>query len=354
MTPRLSIVICTYNPRLDFLGRTLDSLRAQTLDLGDWELLLVDNASTNDWAKSVELAWHPKARIVKEEKIGLTMARLRGIQEASGELLLFVDDDNVLAPDYAERVIEVADRHRQLGCFGAGQIVPEFEEPPSADLRRYTEMLALRVVGSPQWSNNLATAMPYGAGMAVRRDVALQYHRTVASCAVRVQLDRKGSALNSGGDDEFSWVASEIGCGIGVFPELSLTHLIDRRRVQQDYLLRLAEGHAFSHRLLDHLHGVRKDAPMPEPSLVVLVKYLITARVWSFLNEALRYLSFRQCSSTDRKFLLAKIRGHDAAVQFINSLGQVGCKRPQSPISSARWSNSGVGSNLEGHVNNRV
>src|SRR5690348_12350374 len=96
----LSVIICTHNHRLEYLSRTLEALRVQTLPMAEWELLLIDNASRSAVAASVNLTWHPNARHIREEVLGLTPARLRGIQEARGKLVVFVDDDNLLDPDY--------------------------------------------------------------------------------------------------------------------------------------------------------------------------------------------------------------------------------------------------------------
>jgi glycosyltransferase involved in cell wall biosynthesis len=93
---QLSVIICTHNPRSDYLRRTLESLRAQTLPTKEWELLLVDNASSEPLASRWDLRWHDNALHVREEELGLTPARLRGIRQSRGRLLIFVDDeDNV-------------------------------------------------------------------------------------------------------------------------------------------------------------------------------------------------------------------------------------------------------------------
>ncbi|HTA29597.1 MAG TPA: glycosyltransferase family 2 protein, partial [Candidatus Cybelea sp.] len=95
-SPRCSVIICTHNPRPACLRRTLDSLRTQTLPFELWEFLLIDNASQPPLMGESDLSWHSQARHVREEELGLTPARLRGIKESAGELLIFIDDDNVL------------------------------------------------------------------------------------------------------------------------------------------------------------------------------------------------------------------------------------------------------------------
>jgi len=118
--PELSIIICTHNPRQDYLSRTLDALRAQTLPMAEWELLVVDNASHSPVAASISLTWHPNARHVKEEVLGLTPARLRGIQEAQGQVLVFVDDDSLLESSYLELAMGIAKSRPDRGLLGSG------------------------------------------------------------------------------------------------------------------------------------------------------------------------------------------------------------------------------------------
>src|SRR5258705_5151124 len=87
----LSVIICAHNPRLQYLQRVFDGLRSQTVELAQWELLLVDNASTVPLAESIDLTWHPSARHLREMTLGAAWSRLRGITEAGGEFFIFGD-----------------------------------------------------------------------------------------------------------------------------------------------------------------------------------------------------------------------------------------------------------------------
>src|SRR5208337_5568979 len=113
----VSTIICTHNPRADYLRRVLDALKAQTLPQERWELLLIDNASKEPLAAAWGLNWHRNARHIREDEPGLTPARLRGIKESVGELLVFVDDDNVLDPSYLETALSLAKRLQHIGAF---------------------------------------------------------------------------------------------------------------------------------------------------------------------------------------------------------------------------------------------
>lgn len=253
---KLSVVICTRNPRESYLTRVLQALQNQSLSKDQWELLVVDNASDEPLATRFALDWHPAARHVREMEPGLTPARLRGINEAAGDILIFVDDDNVLEPTYLQTAERISHTHPFLGAWG-GEIVGEFEVQPPANLVRYLGLLALREVREIRWSNTPEdwNSQPFGAGLCVRRAVARTYADECGRSRLRRELDRRGSDTLSGGDMDMVLTARVLDLGWGVFPSLSVTHLIPRSRLEFSYLLKLTEGIAASGVLLDLLHS---------------------------------------------------------------------------------------------------
>jgi glycosyltransferase involved in cell wall biosynthesis len=253
--PEISVIICTHNPRPDFLRRALEALQRQTISKERWELLLIDNACYEPLAKSWDLVWHPHARHVREEEPGLTPARLRGIREARGGLLVFIDDDNVLAADFLENAETLAAKHPYLGVFGAGILEPEFEVTPPPELNPHLKMLALRRVPTARWSNNTEDfdSLPWGAGLCVKRRVAEDFRKLLGRINITKLLGRQGDQLFAGEDDVFSWASVLGGQGFGVFPELRLTHLISGQRLNRRYFLRLIHDHTFSHGVLSYL-----------------------------------------------------------------------------------------------------
>jgi glycosyltransferase involved in cell wall biosynthesis len=252
---QVSVIICSLNPRPDYFGRVLESLRAQTLATDQWELLLVDNASDRPLADSWDLSWHPHHRKVREEEQGLTPARLRGIKESEGQLIVFVDDDNLPASDYLERALEVERAYPYLSVFGAGALKPEFEVEPRPHVRHLCPLLGLRTVSRPLWTNNPkdSPCIPWGAGLCAKRAAAIVYVQLVERMGIGHLLDRRGSHLFSGGDDLFSWVSAQAGWGFGLFPTLRITHLVRAERVSEPYLLRLINDHAYSHAILRYV-----------------------------------------------------------------------------------------------------
>ncbi|PYV61562.1 MAG: family 2 glycosyl transferase [Acidobacteria bacterium] len=253
----ISVITCTHNPRPDYLAETVEALARQRLPFDRWEYLLIDNASSPERTPKVDLSWHPQARMIREETLGLTPARLRGIREAQGGLLVFVDDDNVLDPNFLEEAMKVADQKPFLGSW-SGQCRACFDEPPPEWTRRYWGNLVIREFDSDVWSNmpRLPQTMPCGAGLCIRRVVAQRYlalHEN--GDRKRFQFDRTGDSLISGGDNDLAACACELGMGIGLISALKLTHLIPPERVTLDYLAKLAEGIYFSAVILDALYA---------------------------------------------------------------------------------------------------
>jgi glycosyltransferase involved in cell wall biosynthesis len=257
---RTSVIICTHNPRPEYLCRALVALKTQTLPLQSWELLIIDNASREKLSDTWDLSWHPNARHLREDELGLTSARLRGIREARSDTLVFVDDDNILASDFLERVQAIIADNPHLGVFGAGILEAEFEASPPPEVVPFLGHLALRSVSSKLWSNNPAdiTVIPWGAGMIVTRDIADFYISLVEQLNIKTMLDRRGQQLYCGGDDLFSRAATMIGKGFGLFPDLRVVHLISADRLNPHYLVQLMHDHSFSHEILRYrLTGIQ-------------------------------------------------------------------------------------------------
>jgi glycosyltransferase involved in cell wall biosynthesis len=243
----VSIVLPSHNPRRDFLDLVLGALRRQTLPTSQWELIVVDNHSEQALADLLNLSWHPSVTILREDQLGLTRARLVGFQQAHGDLVVLVDADNVLAPDYLEKAIRISTEFPYLGTW-SGQVELKLETPGNPPPPQLRHLLCERCVEAPVWSNDRhhVAATPWGAGMCIRREVFTAYVEAIRTNPRRLQLDLHGRGLAYGGDTDIAYIGCSIGFGMGVFPELKITHLIPEERCTLPYLLRNLEAHAYS------------------------------------------------------------------------------------------------------------
>lgn len=297
----ISVITCAHNPRANYLEQVIDALKHQTLARDGWEYLLIDNASREPLASAVNLSWHSHARLIREEKLGLTHARLRGIRESTGEILVFVDDDNVLDADYLEQVIKIADTWPILGAF-SGQVRASFEETPPEWTRPYWRRLAINEFDRDSWSNVpcMEQTTPNGAGLCVRRRVAEEYLAYHSSGKRRIVLDRIGASLLSAGDLDLAATACDLGLGNGLFTSLRVTHLIPQERTSEEYLLGLLEAQAVSSRLLQ---SFRTNGQAPAKK-----------RLKTVVADQLRPLFMSQ---RDRRFFRAIRNGERKAIELL-------------------------------------
>jgi glycosyltransferase involved in cell wall biosynthesis len=259
---RISVIICSYNPRDKWMLRVLKALQDQTLPLDQWELLLVDNASGVPLEKNYDVSWHPHGTNLREEMLGKMFAWTKGINKAKGEILVFVDDDNVLAPDYLEQVLSIAESHPFIGAWG-GSLVPEFESIPPSWIQEHKWRLGIDDVQEDIWSNLREgfETKPAGAGMCVRHLVAEHYLKWCRDNEMSNALDRKGNAVTGYGDMNLALCAIDLGLGTGKFARLRLTHLIATERLTLDYFVRQAEGDASSLLMYRAIRGFPLKAP---------------------------------------------------------------------------------------------
>lgn len=115
--PIISVVICTYN-RSDLLEILLHSMGQQTLDPAYYEIIVIDNNSTDATAATVEKFDQLKnLRYILELKQGLSHARNRGWREALGEYVAYVDDDCKVPEGWLTAAVETI-KAVEPGIFG--------------------------------------------------------------------------------------------------------------------------------------------------------------------------------------------------------------------------------------------
>lgn len=287
--PALTVILPTHNPHAGRLARTLRALRAQTLAASDWELVIVDNASTPAISPSSLAADVPdNLRVVPETRPGLSHARRRGFLEARGEFFVLVDDDNVLIPGYLASVLAHFEADPALGAIG-GPIRPEFETEPPSWTREFHPLLALRDLGPAPLRAGLRPAdgsreaypacAPVGAGMALRRAAAQAWLDHADPAAL---TDRQGRELSSGGDNDIVIHALRAGWLAGYFPDLTLTHLIPAARLEAPYLARLNRGIQRSWLQLLLRHGLSPWPPISRHTVPLRrAKAWFVHRAWS-------------------------------------------------------------------------
>ena len=108
---RISVIVPTYRAG-DYLWECLESLKNQTLSADKWELLIILNGCDEPWraqiAAFIEAHTMTQARLVQTDTAGVSNARNIGLDQAQGEYITFVDDDDYVSPRYLEELLTIA------------------------------------------------------------------------------------------------------------------------------------------------------------------------------------------------------------------------------------------------------
>lgn len=245
---KITVVIVTHNPRPDLLRRTLAALWVQTFPIPDWELVVVDNASVSALTADVLDASPVAARLVREERLGIAFARFAGIDAARNEITVFVDDDNLLAPNYLASASAFLKAHPEVGALG-GLIEPEFESMAPAWVLAHVDLLAVRDLGRQtiisDWNQGkrreFPWCSPYGAGLVSRTD-CLRRYREYAESGNPISIGRVGLKKLAGSEDAEMILKGVLAAGLQVayVPTLRVQHVIPAHRLKFAYLRRLA------------------------------------------------------------------------------------------------------------------
>jgi glycosyltransferase involved in cell wall biosynthesis len=229
----VTVIICCFNSAKR-LPKTLKHLAGQNTQGVNWEIVLVDNKSTDD---TIEVAYNEWCRlnssislfIVKENTAGLTFARKKGIEASSGDVIVFCDDDNWLDSNYINHIFEIFQNtsYRIVGGWGI----------PVSDIPFPNWFNQFEGYGYAVGKQGRKTGKGYivhGAGMSVRRSDGLAI---LNERFTPLLSDRKGNKLSTGGDAEISIL---IGHDNRYFDEaLIYHHYLPANRLSWEYFISL-------------------------------------------------------------------------------------------------------------------
>lgn len=239
MSLRVSFVICCHNSAKR-LPETLRHLAAQKSRPGmEWEVVVVDNASTDDTAAVAEREWaraDVSLRVVREPKPGLSHARICGARGAQYEVISYVDDDNWVCADWLNTVVDVFSNDASIGVAG-GVSEAVFETPPPAWFEGIQGFFAVGKQHSATGDvTHTSGSILWGAGLTIRREALL---RLFDRGFEFYTTGRKGAALSAGEDTELCFALREAGWKLWYDERLQLKHYMTAGRLTWSYALRL-------------------------------------------------------------------------------------------------------------------
>lgn len=253
---RISIIICTYNREL-YLPKCLEHLKNQTEDPSNFEIILVNNNSTDN-TEQICLDYvqqNPQLSVtyVKETNAGLSFARNKGIETATGDILCFIDDDGFAIPEYVSIIKKFAEDERYLDIvsFG-GKVNPCYNEGMEPKwLSKYIDGLVSKVdLGNEV--QLFTKKYPAGCNMVFRKEFFEEHG------GFNVDLHTRG-------DDKFVFDKLKKARLTTLYiPTLEVEHFIDDYRLEKSFIIRLSK-------IIGQSEAIRlKNAPISERILKLL------------------------------------------------------------------------------------
>jgi glycosyltransferase involved in cell wall biosynthesis len=241
MSVQISAVICTRN-RAPYLRRALQGLLRQTLPPECFEILIVDNDSTDDTRDVVctEFAAVSNLRYIAEIRPGLSRARNTGYREARGDYVAYLDDDAIPFPQWLEAILNAfRTTTPQPGCV-SGKIKPIWEaaRPKWLHDRMVHLLTILDVSDEPVILR--ANQYGFGANIAFRRDVL-----DVVG-GFPPELGRQGNVLLGSEDTFIQSRVRELGYSCYYHPQVAVLHHVHPHRLRQGWFLRRLYYHGVS------------------------------------------------------------------------------------------------------------
>lgn len=253
MKKGISVIICTHNGATK-LTETLNHLAAQQVsDILCWEIILVDNASTDHTDEMSRNLWEKlnvknvPLTIIRESIPGKLFALQNGISKARYEYFVLCDDDNWLAPDYLQIAFDIMEANPQIGATG-GQTIPATEKGiiyPSW-FEKYKEGYA---VGKQSAESGDITSRGHiwGAGLISRTALYHEIYRDFPS----LLLLGKDKKILSTEDTEYCLRLVLKGYRLYYDASLSLKHFITPERLTLQYKDSLYENFRNAHLILE-------------------------------------------------------------------------------------------------------
>ncbi|MCC8146036.1 MAG: glycosyltransferase family 2 protein [Bacteroidales bacterium] len=228
-----SVVICTYN-RAEYLLKTLESAVLQSHPGSDFEVIVVDNNSTDNTPEILSFIQEKYSqkitlRYYKETQKGVSFARNLGVQEAKGEYIVFIDDDETVTPDFLNNLYSFLQSYPQAELISE-PVVPVFETEKPDWFSPYTTSLItgaydkgdkIKIVGKKDYP---------GTGHATfKRELFHIYG------GFNIHLGRKGTSLMGGEDKDFFLRLINNGVPCYYVPTAIIYHHIPARKLTEEF-----------------------------------------------------------------------------------------------------------------------
>ena len=237
-----------------------------------FEVIVIDNASTDDTAT---VAASAGARCVREEKLGLSHARNRGIAEAKGEFIAFIDDDAWPEPDWLKE-LEQAFTDPSVACAG-GRVIPAWKT-----LSGWPDWLHERLIGFftvvdyPDYRKLSYPDYPAGTNMAFRKSILAEVG------GFNAELGRSGASLQSGEETDLCLRIEQAGNSIVHTPDAVVHHHVHEGRLTREWVRERCHCQGVSSAIIEK--KLFKKSAVTRKSLLYLLFTILSAPAGAILR----------------------------------------------------------------------
>lgn len=248
-----SVIIPTYN-RCESLARALDSLAAVQTSKEEFEVIVVDNASQDRTREVVESARSLglNLRYVFEPHLAFTRARHTGADAASGDVLLYIDDDVTVTPGWLTAVMNTFAEDERIGVVG-GPILPIFEVEPPDWVQNTPGLFNALSLWDKGERRREVKSVP-GPNLAVRKKVLFSVGGFPAD-TIGVEADGRPGVVEKiyVGDGDYGLCRKIRKAGYRVVyePRATVEHHIPPLRLTKDWWRVRLAGEAYAHAIVD-------------------------------------------------------------------------------------------------------
>ena len=288
----ISVIICTYN-RAEMLKETLNSWILVESAESNVELIIVDNNSTDHTQQVVESfqpACPSQLRYVCETNVGLSYARNRGIKEASGNIVAFVDDDVYFDKGWLNALLKVFNDNPEISCVG-GKSLPKFD----ADKPDWITEDLLKIYGSTGSGDQdklmVFPEHPFGLNMTFRKTVFNQVDK------FNTDLGRIRNSLLSNEEKDIFYRINNAGLKVFYASKAVLYHRIPADRMDKNWILKRLYWQGISDVIFDQ--SIQKQSKfMLSKNAIRSIKRIILPITKPTLNNI--YLYYKSFSFKDK------------------------------------------------------
>lgn len=244
---RVTVAICTVN-RLTLVRENIEVTLAQLTEFPNGDLLVVDNGSTDGTVEYLQelAARDARVTVLREGKVGLYYARATAIGAATGDYIIFLDDDAVPDPGWLPGILRPLVREPKVGVSGCVARPRWLAPRPDWFPERFLdEFAAIRKTGRRVYCT--FPSYPPGLGLAVRRHPCLTLfaHPTRMKIALGHRTNDDTKPIYSGEDTDICELYVRNGFDVVVDDAPGVAHAVHATRLNQAWFLRRfrSEGH---------------------------------------------------------------------------------------------------------------